>query len=67
MNEQDEALNDGAPNDGEPQALGQEMMGVKEQVLPPDNNKVEAIAHLLATVEELKQVVGEYLRVLDAN
>ena len=59
MYEQDEALNDGAPNDGEPKAFGQEMMGVIEQVLPPDNNQVDAIAHLLATVEELKQVVGE--------
>ena len=49
----------GAPNDGEPQGPGQEMGGVIEQVLPPDNNQVDAIAHLLATVEQLKEVVRE--------
>ena len=58
--EQGEAQIAGALNVGEPQAIGQEMMGVLEEVLPhPDNNQVNAYAQLLATVEELKEVVGE--------
>ena len=49
----------GAPNGGELQGPGQEVEGGIEQVLLPDNTQIEAIAHLLASVEQLKEVVGE--------
>ena len=47
----------GAPIDGELQGPGQEVEGGMEQVLLADN--INAIAHLLASVEHLKEVVGE--------
>ena len=60
MNKQGGVPNDGAPNVGEPQAIDQEVMEVVVEVLPhPDNNQVDAYAQLLATVEGLKEVVGE--------
>ena len=60
MYEQGEALEAGALNNGEHQAIGQEMLGVIEEELPhPGNNQVNAYAQLLASVEELKEVVGE--------
>ena len=68
MNEQGGVQNAGALNHGEPQAIDQEMMEVLEEVLPhPDNNQVDAYAQLLATVEGLKEVVGEQPQGLDAN
>ena len=60
MYEQVGALEAGAPNDREHQDIGQEMLGVIEEELPhPGNNQVNAYAQLLASVEELKGVVGE--------
>ena len=49
----------GAPIGGELQGPGQEVEGGMEQVLLPDNVKIDAIAHLMASVEQLKEVVGE--------
>ena len=44
----------GVPNGREPQVIDQE-----EVVPPPDNIQVNAYAQLLATVEGLKETVGE--------
>jgi hypothetical protein len=50
----------GAPNNREHQDIGQEMLGVIEEELPhPGNNQVNAYAQLLASGEELKEVVCE--------
>ena len=60
MNEQGGVPNGGAPNVGEPQGIAQEVVEVVVEVLPhPDNIQVDAYAQLLATVEGLKEVVGE--------
>jgi hypothetical protein len=60
MYEQGGAREAGAPNNRENQDIGQEMLGVIEEELPhPGNNQVNAYAQLLASVEELKEVVCE--------
>ena len=40
--EQGKALNARALNDGEPQAIGEEMLGVMEEELPHPDNQVDA-------------------------